>query len=1383
MPTIQLKLLLVLTVLQQCLITSVDSSKTRQLKDVQVKIPLQIRVRRVCTNADCVKTCPKDYELDSELQYCRYKRSSCPPNYVRHLGSCVLREVQCPPGSVRHGNRCVVKSFACPTGYVLEGSNCVNSRFCPNGYHWENGFCYQQQHSRTCPHGYDRQNGVCIQICVNCEAACTECEEETVPLKCPTSYESYRGKCLKLQQGRVNVIVKNVTYKVPKECENEQFISDGSCVSYRFENPQCTGGHFYNGKCVDIAKCSRGNLHDDCKCIEDITTQAVCQQGQSSGAGCVVEKAQCSQSAQLVNGVCTRKINSHRPTCIRGSPIDQTYCDLGEPCCTTGFTLDGAFCRRNTSYSVDCGPSSQLLNGWCSFNSSCDHGYQHISDGECIQIQNDQISLCPPSTRRDGEVCVNQKPLCDQDHIYDNRYGICVKCTEKYVQCNESAGYHLSDDACIRLEPLCPPGYVWHKYICVRKTEPDCECSVGFFSNNYCVHNHLTCPDDYELVDNICIKKELPSCPDGTVYQDGFCEAAPECASGYSVGPTACVKEIRKPLKNFIMPACPTGFQLENGNCIKTTWRNSVVESRIPYCPSGYKLANGKCIKEYNGYWMCPPKTILMNQENKCFCKVALICPTGYERIGDDCIFRSTNYFSSFVNFLNPCYGMQCGLQYCITQCFSPPCPVQPCSYGSYQQPGPGHLNYFNQAQSEPCGVGDLCTINTQLESSVSLACPAGYNKENNTCIAYYERICQKGYSITNGSCVKIEEVNVMCALGFTLVNGACIHVECDSGYTRDGTRCKRVEFRSPMPCPNDYVFINGICLNKNECIDGSIEGSFCVRRLFDSYKCPQNLIHHNDSCIALGICSTQNYVFSNGVCRSCDYMSLNCPQGTRRVENMCVYPKSPDCRNDTTVMTTCKGIIYQNDMCKYVETPFCGKGYVLRNEKCAGCSSKSPNCPEGMIILKGKCITYPTKCNDGSFLSRNGDCMSVSSKPASCIHGNFFYGKCRAELSTCKTGYTLDNGNCMQNELVLATCSIGILMRGRCVELMQCNGPDYTLKNGLCINNEYSEPTCRNKLPRTRDVCVGGAPTCTENFYLLNGQCCSTRVQPAKCSGSGKCLENFCSISYPSCSPTLSFDGSVCKKIVTTPATCPSGTISDRNDRSYCQYLSEQAEFICPPEFHYKNGICQKQHYAEASCPTGFRRKLNHCVRKSCNNAALTNLCASADVTRQTSTPSFAVPNYPLLPDISNNLPWSAAVDQICCQIFSPRICRYSEEEDRWSCYHTEHRRCGPFCDHKNQQIHLRMMVPYFLEDSILIMTPSETDDEDDSAEDSVPDCDECTDGSYDCSSYCYTYDCQKNGACHFKDQHEFCKSYPGPGCTQADGCYDKDYCDVRYI
>ncbi|XP_055600396.1 neurogenic locus notch homolog protein 1-like [Uranotaenia lowii] len=1354
----------------------------RQLKDIQQKIPMHLRTRKFCNETSCEYACPIDYELDKNTSTCRYKRSSCPPNYIRRHGSCVLQDVQCPPGSVNEGGRCIVRSFECPSGYVLEGSNCVNSKYCPENYHWSNGFCYHQQRLQSsCPYGYETRNGVCIQICVNCDAACAECNDESIQPICPAKFEASAGRCLRIIQGMASIQLQNITYKVPIECENDEFYSDGTCRKFDFVNPQCPVGYFYDGKCVEVAKCSKGFLQNDCECVMNSTYLATCRQGEPTGLGCKYSDVLCGKQTELTNGVCKKEI-SQESVCPNGVPFDDVFCTTDPPNCPNGYRLEGSICKREDSYPAQCENNQRIEKNWCVSPAVCDSGYTLQGD-HCIKETYENFKRCPSGTYEDGEWCVSDRRICDSDYDFDEKYGLCFKYVEKTRLC--PAGYDYINGTCVKKDLLCTDGFVWKDNRCVKESLQT-ECIKGQLINGMCVED-LRCPENYVVLDRKCVKIDDTECPEGSRNENGICVADKQCPPDYSPGAVCCVKESRTLLSSTIKPTCIAGFTYDNGNCIRITWRNATIRKVSAECPEQYAMQGGKCIQQHRGLLVCPPKTILMNEANKCFCSVDLVCPAGYERIGDECIFRSTNYYSSFLNFLNPCYGSLCGMQFCITQCFAPPCPVQACSYSSFQR----SASLYSFANTEPCGgIGETCN---ELESVTTLICPPGYSRENNTCVGYYDRICQKGYSMRSGQCIKFEEVRMICPPGYSQNDGTCIHIQCDRGFTRDGLQCKKIEYQQPMPCIKPRVFIGGRCIMKTECNKGSIEGDFCVKREHASFMCPPYFIQHNESCIAESKCPSDSQWVDN-VCRTRDIIPLLCG-GTRWVGDFCIYEQLI-INSYESIKTKCSGKIITeggSTYCGYVISPLCREPYVLKNGRCIQYSTKTPYCPESMVIQNGQCISRRS-CDNESYLNQENRCVSIHIRKAKCYKGKLSSGRCYHNMPSCKVDYRLVDGMCSKEDLLPASCSKGFLLKGKCVELRRCKDASHTLSKGLCMRHECSEPFCVAKAARTHNICIYGYPKCPDNHYMENGYCHSYSIQSAECTGNSKCSENFCHLINPSCTSPFTFDGSVCKQMVSRRAECPQGTYPDRSNPSYCQYTSQHAAYSCEHKYHFKNGICQKYEYVEASCPQGYRLQNNLCIRKSCQSSSLTNFC-------QTHGSSQTYPNLqPSFGQMSTTNHRSSVLhtstllehsSSVCCLIISPRICTKSDE---WFCSHTKNERCGPFCKEPHQNIHLRTEETNYF-DEVLVVPPMETDNGngienngEDSGEDTEDyayqdeqenDCSPCTDGSMDCAPYCYTYDCMKQpGGCNFLDQREFCSKYPGPGCTKQDGCYDSGYC-----
>ncbi len=108
------------------------------------------------------------------------------------------------------------------------------------------------------------------------------------------------------------------------------------------------------------------------------------------------------------------------------------------------------------------------------------------------------------------------------------------------------------------------------------------------------------------------------------------------------------------------------------------------------------------------------------------------------------------------------------------------------------------------------CGASWQTVYETRCETvyntntaSTEVGCPAGYAKDNNTCVKYEtttgNAICPNGYTKDNNTCVKYE----------TMTKGAT----CPKGYTKDNNTC--------VKSGTEKTTKNAICLSKQKLIDG----------------------------------------------------------------------------------------------------------------------------------------------------------------------------------------------------------------------------------------------------------------------------------------------------------------------------------------------------------------------------------------------------------------------------------------------------------------------------------------------------------------------------------------------------------------------------------
>ncbi|XP_031638793.1 uncharacterized protein LOC116350925 [Contarinia nasturtii] len=133
----------------------------------------------------------------------------------------------------------------------------------------------------------------------------------------------------------------------------------------------------------------------------------------------------------------------------------------------------------------------------------------------------------------------------------------------------------------------------------------------------------------------------------------------------------------------------------------------------------------------------------------------------------------------------------------------------------------------------------------------------------------------------------------------------------------------------------------------------------------------------------------------------------------------------------------------------------------------------------------------------------------------------------------------------------------------------------------------------------------------------------------------------------------------------------------------------------------------------------------------------------------------------------------------QRCCNMMTPKICRQVSNElgVKWQCYHQKYRRCGDFCT--KPSIYLRPKQISFNE-PILIMPPPPPRlmklMQNHVFRETNIDCSGCLNGTYGCSSECFSYDC-KPSTCDFVNDDIFCEESNDDDGSVEIGDYD-DIC-----
>ncbi|KFB39234.1 hypothetical protein ZHAS_00006578 [Anopheles sinensis] len=1365
--------LLLATVTLLCTVdASPDSSqgtvRKRVLLDRTPVLPDKVRLLAECgAGQNCTRTCPENYALDSRQQYCRPKRQgSCPPGYVQRAvgGGCVLEDIQCPPGSTREGSRCVIRSYSCPPGYASKGTSCVRDSICQPGYRWENGLCFPAGARIFCPPGYTEQRtGNCAPAAC---ADCCDCQDETVATICPPGYSNHWGRCVRLLQASPDLRISSVMYRLPVECRaTGETFNEGRCEAWSVVGrPACRSGHFYNGSCVEVARCHRGTLNNVCSCEFEQHLAATCPIGklqEQVPGSCVVSKVHCRPPGRLRNGVCVRESKA-RSTCPEGVPFQREYCAIDVPRCPRGFTLDDhGLCKKMTPCRMDCGPY-QKHGSWCGLTASCPEGYILNDHGYCVRETVHPAYSCPPGTNEHGPECISETPLCRSNYNYNPSVNLCVRCDEQPIQCPRG---NLTGGRCEWSEQACPSGYQWSEGMCIKSGNDSRKyrCRKGYEFENLCVHGELACPGGHELLGESCVVKEDVHCPDGSYPLDGRCSVAKECPEHFQAGSDACIREVRR-LINSTRPVCPGGFEYDGEVCISRTTVEASVTRRDAICPEGYERRSGDCVRTIQTFAVCPPRTIYTDRNDRCYCEVDLMCPHGYERSGTDCTFRSAGY-TPFVNFLNPCYGAFCANLYCLSQCLSPPCPFEPCA----DHPGASPVSSLPRPPAY--GPASCLTGGQQdcpPQEVIGLVCPPGYERVNSSCFAYYDKRCPDGYDTIGGSpgvgCSRDVILHPICPPGYTRDGESCFQASCPNGFKLQGTTCEKRELRSPKPCPPGSDLFRGACYRRSACRNGTIDGSYCVEREFTRPTCPEGFVQRSEDCAIEGSCSTDS-IYIDGACVRFTEPAT-CPDGTYRLGRLCVYPDPPECEDTPFVATDCTSEVDARGRCWRSTIPVCAKGYQLLDDRCVSCQTEQPSCPPNMTIQRREvCVADRVVCREGYFL-RAGQCVKLHVARPRCPSEE--YGLCGG---FCIVAHTHE---CKESEYAAPACTKGFQHQGKCVQLGRCDA-EYTLLHGECHLRTFADPSCHGKGTRVGALCVGGTPQCPPNYALMGGQCYSCLIENAHCASGATCSESFCQLDAPRCTTSGSiFDGQVCRQLTSNKPSCPAGTNPDRYDTNFCHLKSEKAIYNCPDEYHYQNGVCLKKLYKTPACPEGYKLRHGVCYKRVCTRMSSGSSCSDGLAVHAANTCTQCL-NGTTSSTPSNDDPAATqgTVD-LCCSVFSPRICQASG-----LCHHERETICGSFCFTEEDNIYLTVAHSIQI-GSRWYLAPRRIDDEDDEGSGesgykvdiqwnynpqsnrNVMECSRCIVQPDDCPKHCNTYDCQAaEEECNFTDASTFCAQY----------------------
>lgn len=244
-------------------------------------------------------------------------------------------------------------------------------------------------------------------------------------------------------------------------------------------------------------------------------------------------------------------------------------------------------------------------------------------------------------------------------------------------------------------------------------------------------------------------------------------------------------------------------------------------------------------------------------------------------------------------------------------------------------------------------------------------------------------------------------------------------------------------------------------------------------------------------------------------------------------------------------------------------------------------------------------------QCENGYFLSSNGDCMSQLCSPNStteCIETN------GSGLKTCSSTGS-NYGTC-----IISRCNAGFTFQNNTCVPQIC---DPNSNTSCIINHKNGLKTCSaNGL--SESSCIANSPiSCESSFYLSNGECLPTICSPnstTSClitNGSGIKTCNsigsaFGSCGANSCNPGYFLENGLCASQVCSPNTTTQCVINHINGVKTCNtqgsnYSACITGSTCESGYFYSNGSCLAQ-----TCTPGINTACvsNHILgSKTCNS------------------------------------------------------------------------------------------------------------------------------------------------------------------------------------
>lgn len=707
------------------------------------------------------------------------------------------------------------------------------------------------------------------------------------------------------------------------------------------------------------------------------------------------------------------------------------------------------------------------------------------------------------------------------------------KCTE---------GFSLKSSLCVKtvtspLEQTCEEGRLeGGNCVSLFNVIRDCPAGFSLYNSETCVSVDdvvatADCPENYVLEGVQCVRRSdrVLECPPGSVPtreqgRDNNCvtvySANERCSSGYHQVGTGIGRRFFQ--NGFfqgycekiecldVNQECPPGSVLKNSGC-------ESVKRVDPVCPSGTKAKDGQCLQSYKAEFRCPEGFEIEN-------------PTSFKKDHTHPVCKKTETAEVHIKCAD---GFSLNADKKCVKYISIPLG---CTAGMHEDP----------STPDRCVASRPATVH----------CPEGYVVEQNEAGSPMCRqtsriaaavICEGGFELENGRCVKVEPAPMVCPQAATVDDaGNCI-LEKATSYRGSGdfnlvnqTECTKTDtVEAEATCYNDFVLAEqGNYCKKREvcdpvpvCEKGYREGDSCVvyHQVESVYACPDGFEKEEvmrgllvPRCVqaVMKDCSTVEYVWECRDMPPC--FEKECPPpppelgqgGARALTGFFRKPQTEDGKICEKVAVSaqkhCEDFLHADPI------PVCPAGAVAQGKRCMMKKNVAPTlqCPEGELDEDKK------------------ECFKVWKKPA---------------VYTCPEGYEKDKLNQHKRYVGLNTVEMCQRTISQTSERF-CAGEGWTM---------HDETHCHKEVPRVceynqceRRVAVLADFQCPEGFHLYGVE---DEVHDCRrdeehtptyaCDGEGEVLE-----------------GQVCRRYADKE--CQSG-LSARNkcERKVCGQVTKECE------------------------------------------------------------------------------------------------------------------------------------------------------------------------------------------------------------------------------